>query len=120
MADPTARPPAGICSECRADVRGTGHSPGCSQDQTAEVRALNTYIRLVENRARAAERLRLAAVITPERFRELAGWFDDDDALKMTLAADPLMVTPPTWRERGTELQQDLRRFADLLEGDPP
>ncbi len=49
----------------------------------------------------AAERERLAAVIPPERFRDLAAWFDTYVAQR---------------GGGGSEVQRDLRRFADLLE----
>jgi hypothetical protein len=47
----------------------------------------------------------LAAIISPEKFRMLADWFDADDALK---------------GKTGDEVQRDLRRFADALEGGKP
>lgn len=57
---------------------------------------------------------RLAAVIPPERFRKLADWFDTDDKFKVTWF-------PETWPSRGSETQDDLRKFAALLEhGDMP
>ena len=61
----------------------------------------------------AAERERLAAVISPDQFRKLADWFDTDDEFKTTMF-------PETWPpgSRAPEVQSDLRRFADLLEGD--
>jgi hypothetical protein len=57
----------------------------------------------------AAERERLAAVIQPDQFRMLADWFDTDDEFKITMF-------PGTWQKRGTETQDDLRKFAALLE----
>lgn len=60
----------------------------------------------------AAERERLAAVIPPDQFRMLADWFDTDDEFKITMF-------PETWTERGSDTQDDLRKFADLLEGVP-
>jgi hypothetical protein len=68
-------------------------------------------------RGRADERQRLATVVSAEQFRKLAAWFDEDDEVKMMLfSEDPTL--PGTWRERGRELQDGLRRFADLLAGD--
>jgi hypothetical protein len=60
-----------------------------------------------------AERERLGAVISPDQFRKLADWFDTDDEFKTTMF-------PETWPpgSRAPEVQSDLRRFADLLEGD--
>lgn len=57
----------------------------------------------IEKAVRADERARLAAVIPPERFRDLADWFDLDDARKGTTGEH--------------EVQDDLRKFAGLLEG---
>ena len=57
----------------------------------------------------AAERDRIAAVIKPERLRQLADWFDADDEFKTTMF-------PETWPTRGREVQDDLRAWADLLE----
>ena len=57
----------------------------------------------------AVERERLAAVIPAERFRKLADWFDTDDEFKTTMF-------PEVWPRRGTDVQDDLRKFADLLE----
>ncbi len=62
--------------------------------------------------AAAAERERMAALIPPERLRQLADWFDTDDEFKTTMF-------PTTWRDRGDEVQKDLRRWADLLDGKP-
>jgi hypothetical protein len=55
---------------------------------------------------------RLRAVIPPEQFRAMADWFDTDDEFKMSMF-------PETWPagSRGHETQDDLRKFADLLEG---
>ena len=60
-----------------------------------------------------AGRAKLAAVITPERFRLLADWFDTDDEFKVA-------TFPGTWPSRDHDVQDDLRKFADLLgtEGD--
>jgi len=58
----------------------------------------------------AAERERLAAVIPPQRFRDLAAWFDTDDEFKVAMF-------PETWPRRGHDVQDDLRRFADALSG---
>jgi hypothetical protein len=60
----------------------------------------------------AAERERLSAVIPPGQFRKLADWFDADDEFKVAMF-------PETWPERKDEVQQDLRRFADLLAAAP-
>ncbi len=54
----------------------------------------------------------MAALIPPERLRQLADWFDTDDEFKTTMF-------PTTWRDRGDEVQKDLRRWADLLDGKP-
>lgn len=51
----------------------------------------------------------LAAIISPEQFRQLADWFDTDDEFKTTMF-------PKIWPHRGHEVQDDLRKFADLLE----
>ncbi|HEY6493284.1 MAG TPA: hypothetical protein VIZ43_08430 [Trebonia sp.] len=61
----------------------------------------------------AAERERLAAVISPALFRRLADWFDADDEFKEAMF-------PQTWSpgSRPDEVQKDLRTFADLLAGD--
>jgi len=66
----------------------------------------------VAQAAAAGERERLAKVIPAERFRKLADWFDTDDEFKMTMF-------PETWPagSRPSEVQQDLRKFADLLDG---
>jgi hypothetical protein len=66
---------------------------------------------------RADERAKLSAVISPERLRDLAGWFDDDDALKMLLAAADESL-PVAWRQREHGLQDDLRKIADVLRQD--
>lgn len=60
----------------------------------------------------AAERERLAAVISPALFRRLADWFDADDEFKEAMF-------PQTWSpgSRPDEVQKDLRRFAELLAG---
>jgi hypothetical protein len=71
----------------------------------------------ISNQATAAERARLAAVISPEQFRKLAAWFDEDDQVKMWLYSDRPDIFPSTWEERGTAIQDDLRKFADLLDG---
>lgn len=64
--------------------------------------------------ALAAERQRLTAVISPAQFRKLADWFDTDDEFKSTMF-------PETWPpgSRKNEVQQDLRRFASVLDGEP-
>lgn len=64
--------------------------------------------------ARARERQRIAAVISPEQFRKLAEWFDADDEFKEAMF-------PETWSpgSRQDDVQRDLRKVADLLEGDP-
>lgn len=56
-----------------------------------------------------AEVERLRAIIPPERLRQLADWFDADDEFKTTMF-------PGTWPHRASEVQDDLRRWADLLE----
>ena len=48
----------------------------------------------------------MTAVIPPAYFRMLAAWFDTDDELK---EASP--------GARQDDVQRDLRRFADLLDG---
>lgn len=60
-----------------------------------------------------AERERLSAVISPAQFRKLAEWFDVDDEFKEAMF-------PQTWSpgSRKDDVQQDLRKFADLLNGD--
>jgi hypothetical protein len=68
----------------------------------------------IEGAADARERL--AAVISPDQFRKLADWFDADDQLKMILHSQ-VSGLPPGWAQRGQEMQDDLRRFAALLEG---
>jgi hypothetical protein len=62
-----------------------------------------------------AERERLAAVISAGQFRKLADWFDTDDEFKEAMF-------PETWSpgSRKDDVQQDLRRFADLLGGETP
>jgi len=57
----------------------------------------------------AAERGRLAAVMSPAALRLIADWFDADDALKAA-------QFPTLDRGQTDEVQRDLRRFADLLE----
>jgi hypothetical protein len=59
----------------------------------------------------AAERAKLAAIISPDRFRLLADWFDTDDEFKVA-------TFPGTWPHRDHEVQDDLRKFADLLSGE--
>lgn len=71
---------------------------------------LRNIIAAVEPLIRASERERLAAVIPPEHLRSLAAWFDADDEFKVTMF-------PETWPHRGREVQDDLRKFADLLSG---
>jgi hypothetical protein len=68
-----------------------------------------------EERAEAAEAV-LAALrdlIPPERFRDMAAWFDTDDEFKTAMS-------PGTWPpdSRGSKTQDDLRAFADLLDVD--
>ena len=58
----------------------------------------------------AAVHERLAAVIPPAQFRSMADWFDTDDEFKSTMF-------PETWTIRSHELQDDLRKFAELLGG---
>jgi hypothetical protein len=55
----------------------------------------------------------LAVAIPPERFRAMADWFDTDDEFKMSMF-------PETWPlgSRTAETQDDLRRFADLLDAE--
>jgi len=67
-------------------------------------------------KAAQKERKRLSEVISPAQFRTLAAWFDDDDAYKMMMYSKEPDKFPETWKSRGNEVQQDLRRFADLLE----
>jgi hypothetical protein len=62
-----------------------------------------------------AERERLVSVIGPERFRKLADWLDDDDVRKARLYRNHLWL----WPSARSDWQDDLRRFADLLGGDP-
>lgn len=65
---------------------------------------------------RSAMRSDLSAVLSAAFFCNLAGWFDDDDAAKMLLyALDDTL--PGIWASREDRLQEDLRRFADLLDG---
>lgn len=64
--------------------------------------------------AAAAERGRLAAVISPAQFRKLADWFDTDDEFKEAMF--PETRSPGS---RKDEVQQDLRRFALLLDSKP-
>lgn len=64
----------------------------------------------VAAQATAAERERLAAVMPPDRFRLLADWFDADDEFKAA-------QFPTLDRDQTPEVQGDLRRFADLLDG---
>jgi hypothetical protein len=51
----------------------------------------------------------LVAIIPPERFRQMADWFDGDDAFKTAMF-------PETWPHRNNEVQRDLRKFAEVLE----
>jgi hypothetical protein len=80
-------------------------------------RAIAEAVSAERERAEAAEGklAALAAVIPPERFRMLADWFDTDDEAKMSMF-------PETWPpgSRSGETQDDLRKFADLLEGGEP
>ena len=54
----------------------------------------------------------MTAVIPPAYFRMLADWFDTDDEFKEAMF-------PETWSPgaRQDDVQRDLRRFADLLDG---
>lgn len=81
-----------------------------------------THVSFYEERARlaleaaapliaAAERERIAAVITPARLRLIADWFDADDEFKSTMF-------PRTWPSRADDVQRDLRAWADILGGD--
>jgi anti-sigma B factor antagonist len=65
---------------------------------------------------RAAGLRDLSAVLSPEFFRDLAGWFDDDDATKILLRQQD-DTFPANWVSRGDDLQRKLRIFADLLGG---
>ena len=78
-------------------------------DPTTETEGFRAY-----KAGAAAERERLVAVMGPEQFRKLADWFDTDVEFKEAMF-------PETWSpgSRKDEVQQDLRRFADLLEGKP-
>ena len=53
----------------------------------------------------------LCAAMPPSRFRDLADWFDTDDEFKSEMFPEQW---PPG--SRSSEQQDDLRRFADLLE----
>ena len=116
-------PPSSLSSE-PADS-----SPGLPILPPAEFSALAAMwhqwcelIQRVSQEAAAAERARadaaeaklaaLAAVIPPEQFRSMADWFDTDDEFKES-------QFPGTWPPgtRGHEVQDDLRKFADLLDG---
>ncbi len=48
-------------------------------------------------------------VVLARLLRDLASWFDADDHFKTTMF-------PETWPQRGHELQDDLRAWADLLD----
>ncbi len=74
--------------------------------------AITPKLEAIRDAAAAAERERLAALIPPERLRQLADWFDTDDEFKTTMF-------PAMWPHRGSEVQKDLRQWADLLDGKP-
>jgi hypothetical protein len=59
---------------------------------------------------RTDERERIAGEIDPAMLEKLAGWFDADDEFKE-------VMFPTTWRDRGQEVQNDLRHWAELLRG---
>jgi hypothetical protein len=89
---------------------------GCHEEHDVPShRAHNPFqcseIRLAIAAAVTAERERLAGTIGPDRFRQMADWFDTDDEFKVAMF-------PETWPERAHDLQDDLRKFADLLAGD--
>jgi hypothetical protein len=99
---------------------------GCLADNTCEekpfsweigaaraaLEALGPFIGGAIEVSVAAERERLSAVMSPEQFRKLADWFDTDDEFKEAMF-------PETWSpgDRKDDVQQDLRKFADLLGG---
>jgi hypothetical protein len=62
-------------------------------------------------------RERLAREIDPAKLDQIAGWFDDDDKLKMWLYEQRPDVFPRAWNERGNAVQTDLRQWAKLLRG---
>jgi hypothetical protein len=53
--------------------------------------------------------LQTASPVPPERLRLLADWLDTDDEFKTTMF-------PEMWPARAHEVQDDLRRWADLIE----
>ena len=94
---------AALCDPGRFTDRAP-HEPMSCWQRRAVVEHAAPYIA-------AAERAKLAAVITPDRFRLLADWFDTDDEFKVA-------TFPGTWPHRDHEVQDDLRKFADLLSGE--
>lgn len=94
MADPLSDNPdvmaallAALCDPGRFTDRAP-HEPMSWWQRRAVIEHAAPYIA-------AAERAKLAAIISPDRFRILADWFDTDD-----------------------DLQDDLRKFAALLSGE--
>ena len=57
------------------------------------------------------ERERIAGEIDPAKLEKLAEWFDADDEFKEAMF-------PTTWRDRGHDVQDDLRCWAKLLRGE--
>ncbi|MGO8957227.1 MAG: hypothetical protein ACLQFR_07650 [Streptosporangiaceae bacterium] len=83
---------------------------------------IERIVKAVTPAIEADQRDKLAAVISPDQFRKLADWFDTDDKFKEAMFPEtwsPETWSPETWN-RQDEVQQDLRRFADLLEGSAP
>lgn len=62
-------------------------------------------------------RERITRAIDPARIDQLADWFDDDDTLKMHLYQLRPDAFPTAWKQRGRQLQGDLRQWAKLLRG---
>ena len=75
-------------------------------------RVVRPSLRVAYDRGGADVRAKFAAVMSPDQLRLLADWFDTDDEFKETMF-------PETWSpgSRSDEVQRDLRRFADLLDG---
>jgi hypothetical protein len=96
------------------------HDTGCQcggayhPPPVSDLARLNIALTAAAPHIAAAQRERLAAVIAPERFRKLADWLDDDDARKASLWRNHLWV----WPSERANWQDELRRFADVLDGD--
>lgn len=79
-------------------------------------------IRLMVAAGKAPDAVPGAALleIDPAKLGWLADWLDEDDKTKTWLYEQRPDVFPSTWRDRGTDVQADLRRWAALLRNARP